>query len=163
MEPMSESKFNMWRSCVAVVHLDKIVTNEEKKWVEDKSKNLPLSQEQRNILRNDLETGLHFEEAFKKISEKKDLAFLLNTMRVIGFLDKDFSAVEKEKFKKLEDIILKGIDLISIEKEVRDMEIQSYHEDEVYEVANRSSMFEKIHMAFMKFINPGDYKFPPNE
>jgi hypothetical protein len=160
MEPMSNSKFNMWRSCIAVVHLDKLVTKEERAWVEDRIKNLPLSNDQRLILIADLENGLNFEESFKKITDKKDLAFLLNTVRVIGFLDKDFSEIEKNNFNKLESIVLKGIDLKAIESQVEEMEKQSYHEDEIYKDYNRGSVFEKIHHSFMRYLNPGDYNFP---
>lgn len=159
-QPLSESKFNMWRSCVAVVHLDQIVTLAERNWVEEKIRTLPLSNEQRLILIADLETGSDFEECFKKITDKKDLAFLLNTVRVIGFLDKDFSSVEKEAFKKLEDIVLKGINLKEISAQIETMELESYNEKEVYKNYNKNSLFESIHHSFMKFINPGDYKFP---
>lgn len=160
MEPMAESKFNMWRSCVAAVHLDNLVTGEERKWVEEKIRKLPLSNDQRLILIADLETKVDFEEAFKKITDKKDLAFLLNTLRVIAYLDKDFSDVEKTSFKKLEAIVLKGINLEAITAEVEAMELQSYHEAEVYKNNNRASIFERVYHSFMKFINPGEYKFP---
>lgn len=160
MDAMSESKFNMWRSCVAAVHLDNIVTKEEQKWVEEKIHNLPLSNDQRLMLIADLETGANFEEAFKKITEKQDLAFLLNTLRVIGYLDKNFSEIEKESFNKLEAIVLKGLDLKAITAEVEKMEIESYNEKEVFKNANKASAFENIFHSFQKYLNPGEYKFP---
>ena len=160
MEPMSVSKFNMWRSCVAVVHLDNKVTTEERKWIEEKIQKLPLTNEQRLALKSDLETPMNFEEAITKITDKKDLAFLLNTLRVIGYLDKVFSELERQSFNKLESLVLKGLDLKAIAAEVEAIEIASYHEDEVYRNTNRASLFENIFHSFMKFINPGDYKFP---
>jgi hypothetical protein len=156
MEKMSESQFNMWRSCVAAVHLDNLVTSEERAWVEDKINKLPLSHDQRLILIADLEIAGNFEQAFKKITDKKDLAFLLNTLRVIGYLDKDFSAVEKESFKNLETIVLKGINLEAITSEIEAMGLQSYHEDEGYKNNNRASSFERVYHSFMKFLNTGE-------
>ena len=108
----------------------------------------------------DLETGANFEEAFKKITEKQDLAFLLNTLRVIGYLDKNFSEIEKESFNKLEAIVLKGLDLKAITAEVEKMEIESYNEKEVFKNANKTSAFENIFHSFQKYLNPGEYKFP---
>jgi hypothetical protein len=160
MKPMPESKFNMWRSCVAAVHLDGLVSKEERKWVEEKIQKLPVSAEQKLILMADLESSGNFEEAFSKITDKVDLAFLLNTLRVIGFLDKDFSGIERTSFNKLEAIVLKGLNLQAIADEVQAMEVQSYHEDEVYKDVNRASIFEKVHHSFMRHLNPGDYKFP---
>ncbi|MDO9182746.1 MAG: hypothetical protein Q7U04_10070 [Bacteriovorax sp.] len=160
MDPMTDSKFNMWRSCVAAVHLDGLVTSSERKWVEEKIQKLPLSNEQRLILIADLETKNNFEEAFKKISDKKDLAFLLNTLRVISFLDNSFSEVEKKSYQNLEAIVLKGINLEAITAEIESMELESYHEREVYKDYNKASIFEHIHHSFMKYLNPGDYKFP---
>ena len=58
---MSKSKFNMWRACVAAVHLDKLVTTQERNWVKDKTRSLTLSNDLRLILIADLETGGNFE------------------------------------------------------------------------------------------------------
>jgi len=60
----------------------------------------------------------------------------------------------------LENKILSNINLASIEKEIRVMEKHSYHEDEVYKINNQSSLFELIYKEFMRFIHPGEYKFP---
>ena len=157
---VNDSKFNMWRACIAAVHLDNKVTNEERKWVEEKIQKLPLTPSQRDILKDDLEHGKKFEEAYQKITDKVDLAFLLNTLRVIGYLDKDFSAVENANFKKLEAIILKGLNLPEITAQIEALELQSYHESEVYKDNNPSSKIEHVYHSFMKWINPGDYKFP---
>ena len=154
---MTESKFNMWRACVSAVHLDNKVTSEERAWVEEKIRLLPFSKEQKDIIAEDLKNGKNFEISFKKITDKIDLAFLLNTLRVISYLDKDFSEMEKINFKKLEEVVLKGINLKAIENEINAMKIQSYHEDEVYKNVNKSSVFEKVHQSLMRFLNSGDY------
>ena len=163
MNPMSESKFNMWRACVSIVHLDSVVTSEERKWVEEKILKLPLTIDQAAILKADLAKPLNFEEAFKKVTDKSDLAFVLNTLRVVGHLDKNFSTTEKESFNKLEKIILANLDLKAMAAEVEAIELASYHEDEVYKNNNRESIFELLFHTFMKFLNPGDYKFPKDK
>lgn len=149
---MTDSKFNMWRSCVAAVHLDNVVTPEERQWVEEKLKSLPFTNDQRQILKDDLEKGSNFEESFKKITDKKDLAFLLNTLRVISYLDHDFSVAEKKSFNNLEAIVLKGVNLERITAEVEAIREHSFSKEEVYKDYNSASKFEHIFHAFMKFV-----------
>ena len=57
MIPLTDSKFNMWRACVAAVHLDNIVSTQERKWVEDRIQTLPCTSEQKLILKDDLQGG----------------------------------------------------------------------------------------------------------
>ena len=58
------------------------------------------------------------------------------------------------------DAILKGINLNELKKQVQDDEIQSYHEDEVYQIHNKHSYSERIIKNLMKTSNPGDYVDP---
>ena len=160
MEPMNDSKFNMWRGCVAIIYLDNVVSPEEKAWVENKCKTLPLSDEQKSILLNDLKNGIKLDDVLPKITDKVDRGFLVNTFLVLANIDKNFSPDEKAAFKTLEAKVLKGLDLTAITKTVETMEVESYSEAEIYKNYNSSSIFEKMHHEFMKAINPGDYKFP---
>jgi hypothetical protein len=153
MEPVTESKFNMWRACVAAVHIDKVVTPEEKKWVEDKIKSLPFTDEQKKLLNADLSNGADFEEAYKRITDKKDLAFLLNTLRVIAYLDKNFDKTEKESFNKLEAIILKGLDLKKITAEVEELRIKLEAENKIVKSRPGASPLEHLYDTFMKHIS----------
>ncbi len=100
---------------------------------------LPLSNEQKKTLVNDLDVGVNFEESFSRVSEKTDLAFLLNTIRVLGFIDKNFSEIEKAAFTKLEKIVLAGLNLKAMTAQVEAMEKESYHEREVYKDYNKSN------------------------
>lgn len=157
---IDDSKFNMWRGCVAIIFLDKLVSPEERIWVEEKIKKLPLSDEQRNILKKDLETGVDIESILPKITNKVDIAFLVNTFRVLANIDKNFSPAEKTAFNQLEAHVLKGLNLSSISLDADLAEHESYHEGEVYKNYNSSSLFERTFNGLMKSLNPGDYKTP---
>ena len=61
--------------------------------------------------------------------------FLIHQIRVIGFLDKDFSAKEKELYQSLKEIVLAGVDLQELSKETETIEHESH---------SRQSIFEKI-------------------
>lgn len=157
---INESKFNMWRACVAIVYLDKAIAPEEQKWVEDKILKLPLTNEQRLILKNDLAMGIALEDVLPKITDNVDLGFLVNTFRVLANIDQNFSVDEKEAFQKLETQVLKGLDLNKLESEIQTIEKESYHEREVYKNYSSATILENTFNDFMKWLNPGDYKVP---
>lgn len=157
---IDDSKFSMWRACIGVIYLDKKVTKEEKKWAEEKFEALNFSEEQKAILVNDLANGVAIESLHDKITDKRDMAFLLHMMRVISNLDNNFSSEEKAAYQKLENSIMKKIDVQKITNEVKAIEVASYHEDEVYRNNNPASFLEGLFNAFRKYLNPGDYKLP---
>jgi hypothetical protein len=147
-QSVNDSKFNMWRACVAVVHLDQVVTPEERKWVEEKLRILPLTNDQRLILIRDLEIGNNFQECFNKITDKVDKAFLLNTLRVIAHLDHSFSQVEKDAFKKIESLIMRDLNITEITKQVELLGLQSAKKP-----SDKKSVFESLTDAFDNLIN----------
>lgn len=157
---MTESKFQMWRACIAAIWLDGKISKEELKWAKDKIQTLAFSPEQKIIMENDLTHGLDFAEACGRIGDKVDRAFLLHMLRVLGHIDKDFSTKEKEAYNALEKIVLSKLDLKEIAAQIEKMEFESYHEDVVYKNYNKDSMFENIVNALLRFTNPGDYKLP---
>ena len=159
-QSLTPSKFNMWRASFAVVYLDQKVAPEEQKWIDSKLKLIPFDKEQRKILDADLKGTFNFDDIVAGITDKKDLAFLLYQIRVISNLDLDFSAQEKKAYGKVEKQIMSGLDMAKLEEQAETMEKESYNESEVYKVHNKASLLEAVHMKFLKFLNPGDYKFP---
>ena len=49
---MTESKFQMWRACVAAIWLDGKISKEELKWAKDRIQALAFSPEQKTIIEN---------------------------------------------------------------------------------------------------------------
>ncbi|MFT6069931.1 MAG: uncharacterized membrane protein YebE (DUF533 family) [Bacteriovoracaceae bacterium] len=139
MKEVNDSKFNMWRASMAVIYLDGKVTKEEEAWAESKINELPFSDAQREIIRNDLKSGLSIDTVLPLITHKPDIAFLLHLIRTIGHIDGCYDASEKEAFQKLEQRIMKGLDVESLEKQVRTMEEQSYIPKKE-EIANKNSI-----------------------
>ncbi len=139
MQEVNDSKFNMWRASMAVIYLDGRVTKEEEAWAESKIQDLPFSSAQRNIIHGDLTHGLSIDKVLPLITHKPDIAFLLHLIRTIGHIDGCYDASEKEAFKKLEEKIIKGLDLEALEEQVRTMEEQSYIPKKE-ELVNKSSL-----------------------
>ena len=157
---MSDSKFNMWRACVAAITLDGSIATEEKLWITKKAKEVSFSNDQLQILEDDLKNPVDLKDLIPLITEKKDLAFLLHQVRVIGNIDGDYDESEKKAFKEIESVVMAGLDLKSIRSEIELIEKESYHEEIIYDSKNQHSLFESLYKNLMKVINPGDYKFP---
>lgn len=160
MAVYNDSKFHMWRACIGCIWIDGRVDLDERMWIEEKIKNLDFTNEQKEILKNDLESNVNMEEVLEKITDQKDRAFLAHQIRVIGNLDSNFSSDEKKLLEKWNKKVLEKVNLDYYNKLIEEDEKASYHEDEVYKVHNKHSIFEAIHREIQRFLNPGDYKFP---
>lgn len=136
-DAISESRFNMWRAVVAMVHADGVVVKEERDFVENYLSSLPFSEEQKATLREDLETPQSPQEMFAKISEKPDQAEFFQFARMVIWCDGDLDSQEDRIFKLLmkEQIRDLGQDnLRKIAEETRDLErIRRMREDEMFE------------------------------
>ena len=157
---VKDSKFKLWRAIISIIHLDDHVSPAERKWVEERIANLPLNNDQRDQLKKDLERPYDLLEAFANIETKADRAFFLHQIRVLGHIDGDFSSQERLAFSKIQDTIEQNIDLTPLIDQVKEMEEQSYHEDNVYETVNKNSMFERFVNGMKKVANPGDFVEP---
>lgn len=141
MSKINDSKFNMWRGCMATIHADGSVSKEEKAWAEEKIESLPFSDEQRKIIHEDLSHGLDINTIIPAITHKPDLAFLLHLIRTIGNLDGCFNENEKSVFNTLEKKIMSNLDLGAFEKEIQLMEDNS-NLPKKEENFNKRSIFE---------------------
>ena len=157
---MNEDKFNLWRATFSLIHIDGKVTTEEANWYKDRLDSLPLSEEQKTTVMGDFMSQRGIEELLDKVTDKGDRAFLLHQVRVVSHIDGHFSAEEKKFFKELEAQIMGNLNLEPLVSQIEEMEREDYREDNVYSVDNEHSFFEVIHKGFLRFINPGDYKFP---
>lgn len=157
---MNDSKFNLWRICFAFCHVDFEVCGEEKNWMEDKLSTLKLNAKQEAVLRQDMKAPPAIMPLLELITHPADRSFLTYQLRVLASLDKEFSDSEKEKLKKISDYVFSKSNFDEASELIQKMEIESYHEDNVYEISNKHSLFESMINKFLRFINPGDYKFP---
>lgn len=114
---ISESRFNMWRAVVALVHADNEVTQEERDLVENYIRNISFSEEQKSVLREDLEHSQDIGEIFSLITAKEDQAEFFDFARVVSMADGTIDQQEEEIFEKLKSIQMGRIN----EEELRQM------------------------------------------
>lgn len=157
---MNESKFHMWRASFSFCFIDGFFNAEERKWIEAKINSLPFSSEEKQILSRDLDSPPDISSLLPHITSAADRGFLINNIRLLSQIDGSLSEAERTKINALTQDILSRIDLNAAKKEVQDDELESYHEDEVYKIHNKTSLFEKVVRNLQKGINPGNHKFP---
>jgi hypothetical protein len=157
---MDSSKFHLWRACFVFCSIDDVVNEVEQEWIKEKKLKLNFTPEQRKIISDDETHRPKIRDLIPLITKKSDLGFLVYQMRVLASLDGYFHPEEEAKYKKIKEVVLGNIDLVGLNKIIKEDERESYHEDEVYKVYNEHSIVEKSLRKIQKIFNPGDYKFP---
>lgn len=157
---MEDSKFNLWRACFSFCFVDGFLSPDEKKWIDEKIKALPFSDNQKTLLMKDLIAPPAIEDLLPLISKPSDRGFLVNQIRMIAHIDHHLTSDEKSKIELVRSKILGEIDLQRLEQIIAEDEKASYHENEIYKVDNKHSYIEQVVKKLLKIANPGDYKFP---
>ncbi|TVQ82076.1 MAG: TerB family tellurite resistance protein [Micavibrio sp.] len=118
--PLSESRFYMWRTLVALVHADHKVMDEEREFFLGRFNSIPFTEEQENILKEDLDTPQEISELYAKIDCKEDRATLVYFARLLFWCDGEFHAQEEEILKHLKEKTISKLDLENVMAEVND-------------------------------------------
>ncbi len=160
---MQDSKFNLWRASFSFCFVDGFIDEAEEKWITEKINTLPFTTQQKKQLIIDLKAPPKVAELLPLINNAVDRGFLVNNIRILAKLDKTLSPEEEEKIKIISNAVLSKINLAEQNEIIKQDEIASYHEDEVYKVHNKHSTVEAIIKNLQKALNPGDYKFPDKD
>lgn len=92
---VSDSRFFMWRAVVAMAHADKNVKPHEINFIHENTKDLPLSEDQRRILAEDMKTPVSMGAMFKEITSRKDREDFFYLAKSIAWADGDFDEQER--------------------------------------------------------------------
>lgn len=157
---MDSSKFNLWRACFSFCQVDQELARKEKEWIQGKINSLGFTAAQKTTLQKDLVSPPDMHSVLAEITRPSDRAFLVDQMRVLAHIDGSVSQAERIKIEEIKNLVLSKVNLTELEEKIAADERASYHEDEVYKVTNKDSLFEHLHRYLQKTINPGDYKFP---
>lgn len=146
MAVYDDSKFNVWRACIGIIWIDGIVQTEERDWIEDRIEKLRFTDEQREILKQDLANNINFEEVFSKITRPADRGFLVHQIRVISHMDSDFSPKERALLQKWNDFVMKRVDMDEVLADIT--QAQAEHDEEMEaeqeEEFDRHSFFDRL-------------------
>lgn len=98
---VSDSRFHMWRAVFAMAHLDGKVTPEEIKFAEKFLKHVPFSEEQVNVLKEDLATPQNVNEMLVNVSDKSDEADFFQFAQMMAWCDGNLDETERVLIERL--------------------------------------------------------------
>lgn len=92
---ISKSQFYMWRTLFAVAHADDIVTKEEVEFMAQILEDVDFSDEQTEILKDDIVNAKDIELMFKGITDQEDRIKFFEFARDLVWIDGDFGEAEQ--------------------------------------------------------------------
>lgn len=114
-----ESYFNLWRTLVAITHVDNVVTLEERDKIREFLAHARLDEDQVKVLEEDLNSKSSPEEFIEKITVPSHLAQLHHLANVI-FQSDQLDYREDVFLKKIEENIKKRINFLGALKMVEE-------------------------------------------
>jgi len=118
---MTDSRFHMWRTLVALVHIDHQITEEERSFFLDRLHSLSFTEEQENTIKNEMGDAQDVTPLFEKVTDKEDRATLIYFARLLFWSDGEF-VMQEEKI--LESLRAGVIDKLDLEKIMSDVDTQ---------------------------------------
>jgi len=108
---ITESQFYMWRTLFAISHADNVVSDEEIRFMTEALEDLPFSEEQKEVLRDDIVHQQDIVEMFGKISNNRDQAAFFNFARELVWVDGDYGKEEQDIMLKLKRLHIENVDV----------------------------------------------------
>lgn len=115
---ISESRFNMWRALVALIHTDHKVMDEECDFFLRRFDAIPFTEEQKELLRQDMYDEQDVSKIYERISDKEDRATLIYFARLLFWCDGEFHAQEDAILQHLHQQTISKLDLEAIMTDV---------------------------------------------
>ncbi len=100
-EGVSDSRFYMWRTLFAVAHADRVLTDEEIRFMVETLEDIPFSGQQRTVLEDDIRTPKDVMEMFVRVTDQKDQAEFFDLARELVWIDGDYGSEEQEAMLRL--------------------------------------------------------------
>ena len=101
---VTDSQFYMWRTLFAVAHADHVVTDEEVRFMAETLEDIPFSDEQYAILKQDTVDAQNIEEMFKGITDVKDQAVFFKYAKTLCHIDGDYGEEEQAVMLRLQKL-----------------------------------------------------------
>ncbi len=84
---LPNSRFNMWRGVVAMMHADFVVKPHEVNFILENTRDLPMTEEQRERLKADLTDPAVIDDVFRHITNPTDKQDFFHLARAIAWSD----------------------------------------------------------------------------
>jgi hypothetical protein len=106
---ISDSRFYMWRSLFAIAHADAVVAAEERSLMNRILAEEPFNEEQRDILRRDMEHKEDVRILFSRVSEQQDRSEFFDFARKLVWTDGHFGPEEQKLLVDLKRMYVQSV------------------------------------------------------
>lgn len=110
----------MLRVLIAMAHADAAIRPQEKQFIENLMKHLPLDHNQKTIITRDLEKPGHIDELMPHITEPKFRAQIVDFAHVLAARDGKTMPSEEYLLTKIRAEVLEGVDMDALRAEIRE-------------------------------------------
>lgn len=155
-QPMTESRFNMWRAIFALAHADNKITLEERQFMQDVLSREPFTQEQKDTLRADIREAQDINALFGKITDQTDRTAFFYFARMLCWCDGDFDAQEQNIVMHLSEQNLRQTDIDSMVGHVDlelDEEKKGWLEEDMRDAKSEDHEMSGFMNAFIRRFN----------
>ncbi len=108
---VSDSRFNMWRSVIAVAHADHKLTDEEVSFIREKIEKCGCDTDQTETLYEDLLKPASLADVLPKVTEPADRSMLVYYARLLAWADDEYAEAEEMLLNMMRDNALSQINL----------------------------------------------------
>ncbi len=132
-QAISDSRFNMWRAVVSMIHVDGIVTPHEVNCILEFTRDIPFNDEQRGVIERDISSPSPVRDLFSQISSPRDREYFFHLARAVSWSDGDLDAREEALLRELGVIGQEGDVLLVAHRSFEDIYIEgrSANQDDV--------------------------------
>ncbi len=153
---VTDSQFHIWRALFAVAHADKVVTEEEIKFMAHVMDEVEFSEEQLELLKDDLTNAKDAQAMFMSITEHKDRETFFDLARDLIWVDGDFHAEEQTVMVQLHKMHIKDTNLDNLIGSVKfELEEDVKQEKPIAQSAKtkKGGFFDIINMFKSRYSN----------
>lgn len=154
-QPITDSQFYIWRTLFAVAHADNVVTDEEVKFMAHVMDEVDFSDEQSELLKDDLHNAKNAEEMFMHITNQKDREQFFDLARDLVWVDGDFDQQEQNVMVRLHKMHIKNVNVDTLigNVELELEEDQTEQKQETSPKTKKGGFFDVISMFKNRFSN----------
>ena len=143
LAPISESEFFMWRAIFAFAYVDNMLSVEEQELLHSYLANVPFSNRQRIILKDDLRDPKDVSELYGHITRQEDKTRFCVLARALAWCEGDVTEQEKAILKKMS--CMGVVEDQEILQKTRDHpHIEAYYQQ--YAKAGMMGLFQQPHI-----------------
>lgn len=123
-KPITDSRFYMWRTLFSVAHADNVVTDEEIEFMAHILEDVDFTDEQTDILKDDIVNPKNVELMFQGVTDQKDRIEFFDFARDLVWVDGDFGSEEQSVMIKLQQQHINRVNVDDMMEQIATLQLE---------------------------------------